>query len=55
MVIYRIYSRSWDEAKTTAWNIAIEQSVECPYCMVEGTTIADTIVGKIEQLSPDGP
>ena len=55
MVIYRIYSRSWDEAKATAWNIAIEQSVECPYSMVEGTTIADTIVGKIEQLSPDGP
>ncbi len=52
---YRIAAPTYDEAKKLAFGICVEQTVECPYELVEGTFIADTIVGEIEDLKKAEP
>ena len=52
---YRIAAPSYEEAKKLAFNICVEQTVECPYELVDGTPIADTIVGKIDDLKKADP
>lgn len=52
---YRIAAPDYDEAKKLAFGIAVEQTVECPYELVEGTPIGDTIVGQIEDLKKAEP
>ena len=47
---YRIAAPTYEEAKKIAFAIAVEQTIECPYELVDGTPIADTIVGQIEDL-----
>ena len=47
---YRIAAPTYEEAKKIAFGIAVEQTIECPYELVDGTPIADTIVGQIEDL-----
>lgn len=52
---YRIAAPDYEEAKKLAFGIAVEQTVECPYELVEGTLIGDTIVGQIEDLKKAEP
>lgn len=52
---YRIAASDYEEAKKLAFGIAVEQTVECPYELVEGTLIGDTIVGQIEDLKKAEP
>lgn len=52
---YRIAAPSYEEAKKLAWNICVEQTIECPYELVDGTPIADTIVGQIDDLKKAEP
>ena len=47
---YRIAASDYEEAKKLAFNVCVEQTVECPYELVEGTPIADSIVGQIDDL-----
>ena len=47
---YRIAAPTYEKAKKIAFAIAVEQTIECPYELVDGTPIADTIVGQIEDL-----
>ena len=47
---YRIAAPTYEEAKKIAFAIAVEQTIECPYELVDGTPIADNIVGQIEDL-----
>ena len=53
---YRISAPDYEEARRLAFGIAVEQTIECPYELVEGTFIAGTLVGQIEDIkkSPDG-
>lgn len=53
--IYRIKASSEQEARERAWAAQVEQTIECPYELVEGTPIADTVVGQLDALVPDGP
>lgn len=52
---YRIAAPDYEEAKKLAFGICVEQTVECPYELVEGTPIGDTIVGQIEDLKKAEP
>ena len=52
---YRITAGSYEEAKKTAFGIAVEQTVECPYELVENTWIGDTLVGQIEDIKKGAP
>lgn len=54
-VTYRIVAASYEEAKERAFAVAVEQTVECPYELVDGTWIADRIVGRIEDLKEKEP
>lgn len=54
-VIYQIYTSDYKEALERAKSIAIEQTIECPYSLVENTFIAETIVGKIETVTKMDP
>lgn len=45
----------YEEAKKLAFGICVEQTVECPYELVEGTPIGDSIVGQIEDLKKAEP
>ena len=47
---YRIAAPDYEEAKKLAFGICVEQTVECPYELVKGTPIADSIVGQIDDL-----
>ncbi|MDY6084600.1 MAG: RuBisCO large subunit C-terminal-like domain-containing protein [Dialister sp.] len=53
---YRIAASDYEEARQLAFGIAVEQTIECPYELIQGTFIADTLVGQIEDIkkSPDG-
>lgn len=52
---YRIAAPDYEEAKKLAFGICVEQTVECPYELVKGTPIGDTIVGQIEDLKKAEP
>lgn len=52
---YRIVAPDYKEAKKLAFGICVEQTVECPYELVEGTPIGDSIVGQIEDLKKAEP
>ncbi len=54
-VTYRIVAASYEEAKERAFSVAVEQTIECPYELVDGTWIADRIVGRIEDLKEKEP
>ena len=47
---YRIEAEDYAEAKKLAFAIAVEQTVECPYELVEGSFIGNEIVGQIEEI-----
>lgn len=47
---YRIAASDYEEAKKLAFGIAVEQTVECPYELVKGTAIGDTIVGQVDDV-----
>lgn len=47
---YRIAAPDYDEAKKIALGIALEQTVECPYELIKGTEIENTVIGQIEDL-----
>eukprot|EP00976_Prorocentrum_cordatum_P117505 1196317-Prorocentrum_minimum.AAC.3 len=53
-VIYDLVAPSEPEARSKARDICIEQTVEVPPSVVEGTWIGDEIVGRIEELTPRG-
>ena len=52
---YRIAAPDYEEARKLAFGICVEQTVECPYELVKGTPIGDTIVGQIEDLKKAEP
>ena len=52
---YCITAGSYEEAKKIAFGIAVEQTVECPYELVENTWIGDTLVGQIEDIKKGAP
>lgn len=52
---YRIAAPDYEEARKLAFGICVEQTVECPYELVKGTPIGDTIVGQIEDLKKQSP
>ena len=52
---YRIKASDYEEAKKLAFGICVEQTVECPYELVEDTPIGDTIVGQIESINKADP
>lgn len=52
---YQIMSDTYEEARDIAHEISIEQTVECPYELIEGSEIADTIVGQVEELKEGAP
>ena len=54
-VTYRILADSYEDAKALAFDIAVEQTVECPYELVEHSWIADRIVGRIEDIKKPSP
>ena len=47
---YRIVASDYEEAKKLAFDIAVEQTVECPYELVKGTPIGESIVGQVEEI-----
>lgn len=47
---YKIVANSYADAKEIAFAIALEQTVECPYSLVKGTFIENTLLGKIENI-----
>ena len=52
---YQITASDYNEAKKLAFGVAVEQTVECPYELVENTPIGDTIVGQIEEIKKGAP
>lgn len=50
--VYRIAAASPEEARARAFNIAVEQTIEYPYELVEGTPFAEEICGQITDLIP---
>lgn len=48
---YRIEAPTKEAAEAVASAAAVEQTIECPLELVQGTWIADTIVGRVETLS----
>lgn len=52
--VYRIHAPTMEEAQERARAAAIEQTIECPYILVENTPLADTVVGQIDAIVPDG-
>lgn len=52
---YQIHAPTYEEAKKIATAIAIEQTIECPFPLVESTWKADTIVGQIEEIKKGEP
>ncbi len=50
--VYRMTAASARDAQQRADGIAVEQSIEYPYELVEGTPFAEEICGRVEQLSP---
>lgn len=53
-VTYRIFAADAAEARTRAEGIALEQTVEVPPDVVPEGYIANEIVGKIEEIGPEG-
>lgn len=51
---YRIAADTYEEAKERAFGIAVEQTVECPYELVEDSWIGRHIVGQIEDIQQPG-
>ena len=47
---YKISSNSYNEAKDIAFATALEQTVECPYSLIENTRIENTLLGNVESL-----
>lgn len=52
---YRITADTYEDAKERAFGIALEQTVECPYELVENSWIGDHIVGRVEDLKHAEP
>lgn len=52
---YRIVANDYDEAKEIATGIAVEQTIECPISLVEGTFIEQKVVGQIDDLKKAEP
>lgn len=53
-VSYRILAASGSEARARAEAIALEQTVEVPRDVVPAGFVADTILGRVEEIGPEG-
>lgn len=47
---YKVIANSYQDAKDIAFAIALEQTVECPYSLIQGTFIENTLLGNIESI-----
>ena len=54
IVTYRIEASSYEEAKSIAWAVQVEQTIEFPYEFVTDPYIKGTITGRLESLEPMG-
>ena len=52
IVTYRIEASTYEEAKSIAWAVQVEQTIEFPYEFVTDTYIKETITGRLESLEP---
>ena len=52
IVTYRIEASTYEEAKSIAWAIQVEQTIEFPYEFVTDPYIKGTITGRLESLEP---
>ncbi len=50
--LYELPAKDYAEASESAHAIAVEQTIEYPYELVEGTWFADEITGQVEMVSP---
>lgn len=52
IVTYRIEASTYEEAKSIAWAVQVEQTIEFPYEFVTDPYIKETITGRLESLEP---
>ena len=52
IVTYRIEANTYEEAKSIAWAVQVEQTIEFPYEFVTDSYIKDTITGRLESIEP---
>ena len=50
IVTYRIEASTYEEAKSIAWAVQVEQTIEFPYEFVTDPYIKETITGRLESL-----
>ena len=55
IVTYRIEANTYEEAKSIAWAVQVEQTIEFPYEFVTDPYIKNTITGRLESLEPMAP
>ena len=55
IVTYRIEANSYEEAKSIAWGVQVEQTIEFPYEFVTDPYIKHTITGRLESLEAMSP
>ncbi len=53
--VYQIHAATYEDAKKIAEGIAVEQTIECPVILVQGTWKETTIVGQIEEIKKSRP
>lgn len=52
IVTYRIEASTYEEAKSIAWAVQVEQTIEFPYEFVSNHHIKEHITGRLESLEP---
>ena len=52
IVTYRIEASTYEEAKSIAWAVQVEETIEFPYEFVTDPYIKETITGRLESLEP---
>ncbi|MDU6735738.1 MAG: RuBisCO large subunit C-terminal-like domain-containing protein, partial [Veillonella sp.] len=55
IVTYRIEADTYEDAKSIAWAVQVEQTIEFPYEFVTDPYIKNTITGRLESLEPMAP
>ena len=52
IVTYRIEADTYEDAKSIAWAVQVEQTIEFPYEFVTDPYIKETVTGRLESLEP---